>query len=392
MKIQVKENIYWIGVNDRETKKFENTISLDKGVAYNSYVIDDEKIAIIDAVKFTQTSEFLDKIKEVIGDRQPDYLVINHMEPDHSSSIADVIKEYPNIQVVGNKKTLPFIKGFYGIEPNFLEVKEGDEIDLGKRKISFIMTPMIHWPESMMTYESTLGVLFSMDAFGSFGANNGGVFDDTGSFDEDEMRRYYANIVAKYSPLVVRAIDKLGTLKISVLAPSHGLCWRKNPMKPVELYKKWASYQGDEGVVIVFGTMYGNTGRMADALANALAEEGIKEIKIHDVSNTDMSHIISDMWKYRGIALGSVAYNTKLYPPMDALVRKLSNTSLSNRYLAIFGNKSWSGGGVSALNAFAEEMGWEKVGESVEATYAPHEKEFEALKAIAKELAAKVKR
>ncbi len=391
MKTVVKENIYWIGVNDRDTARFENTWPLDKGVAYNSYLIDDEKIAIIDTVKFVKTSEFLEKIKSIIGDRKPEYLVINHMEPDHSSSIVDVLREYPDIKLVGNKKTLAFMKGFYGVEPDFIEVKEGDEISLGARTLKFIMTPMIHWPESMMTYETSLGVLFSMDAFGSFGANDGGVFDDERTQDADEMRRYYSNIVAKYSQLVTNVLKKLDSLPVSVIAPSHGIVWRENPSVPVELYKKWSTYEAEPGVVIVYGSMYGNTAKMAEYLARCLAENGVKNIRVYDAADTHISYILSDMWRYRSIVIGSCAYNTKVYGPVDSLLRKLTNTSLKNRYLSIFGNKCWSGGGVSGIEAFAEEIGWELIGQSIEATYSPAEAEYRALEELARDIAEKLR-
>lgn len=391
MKTVVKENIYWIGVNDRDTARFENTWPLDKGVAYNSYLVVDEKIAIIDTVKFSKTGEYLEKIKAVIGERPADYLVVNHMEPDHSSSIADILKEYPNIQVVGNKKTLPFIRGFYGVEPNFLEVKEGEELSLGQRKLTFFMTPMLHWPESMMTYESTLGVLFSMDAFGAFCANNGGVFDDEGEFDEDEMRRYYSNIVAKYSNMVQTALKKLANIKVDIIAPSHGKVWRADPGKVVGLYDKWSRYEADNGVIIVYGSMYGNTAKMAEYLGRSLAVQGVKNIKIYDSADTHLSYILSDMWKYKSIVIGSCAYNTKVYGPVDSILRKLTNTSLKNRYLSIFGNKCWSGGGVSGIEAFAQEIGWERIGESIEATYSPAEAEYKALDRLAEQIAAKLK-
>lgn len=389
-KVLVSDNIYWIGVSDRETPLFENQWPLPSGVAYNSYLVVDEKVAIIDTVKFSKTSEFVDKIKAVIGDRPADYLVINHMEPDHSSSIADILKEYPNIKVIGNKKTLPFIKGFYGVDPDFIEVAEGTEISLGQKTLKFFMTPMIHWPESMMTYEVSTKVLFSMDAFGSFGAHEGGIFDDEVDFEkkfEDDMRRYYSNIVAKYSPIVQKALAKMSEMEFSVIAPAHGPIWRKNPMKVVNLYKKWSSYESEKGAVIVYGSMYGNTARMAEYLARQLAENGIYEVKIHDASKSHPSFILSDIWKYKAVVIGSCAYNSKIFSPVDALLRKLTNLGIRGKLLSIFGNKCWSGGGVSGIEAFAEELGWERIGSSIEATYAPSDQEFEALDNLAKEIA-----
>lgn len=392
-KLEISKNIFWIGVNDRETALFENYWPLDKGVAYSSYIVMGEKIAIIDTVKFNKTTEFLDKVKMVIGDRKVDYLVVNHMEPDHSSSMLALIDEYPNLKIVGNAKTFPFIEGFYGIKDNFYKVAEGEEIDLGGKKLKFFMTPMVHWPESMMTYDVDEKVLFTMDAFGTFGALDGGIFDDEINFDhfEDEARRYYSNVVAKYSPMVRKTLKKLEGLDVSIIAPAHGPIWRENPQKIVDLYDKWSKYEAEPGAVIIYGSMYGNTAEMADYLSRVIAENGIKEVKVYDASTTHPSYLLSEIWRYKAVAIGSCAYNTKIFPPVDALLRELSNVSLKDRYLSIFGNKAWSGGGVIGIKKFAEDLKWEVVGEPVEATYSPQPKEFDALKKMGEEIANKIK-
>ena len=388
-RLNIKEDIHWIGVNDRETTLFENYWPIDKGVAYNSYLINDEKVAILDTVKFNKTTEYLEKIKSIIGDKQVDYLIVNHMEPDHSGSMLALLAEYPDMKIVGNKKTFPFIEGFYGITKNYYEVDDLDLLDLGKHKLKFYLTPMVHWPETMMTFDETSGVLFSMDAFGGFGSLDGGIFDDELNYDfyEDETRRYYSNIVAKYSPMVQRSLKKLGGLDIKMIAPTHGPVWRTNPGKIVDLYDKWSRFESEHGAVIVYGSMYGNTAKMADYLARMISENGVKNVKVFDASKTHNSYILSEIWKYKAVIIGSCAYNTKVFSSVETLLAKLSNSGLKERYVSVFGNKSWSGGGVSGIDAFVKEIGWEKIGDSIEATYSPKDAEFDALQKLGKEIA-----
>ncbi len=392
-KVSVSDSIYWIGVNDRETPRFENYWPLTHGIAYNSYLINDEKVAILDTVKFNKTEEYLEKIKDVIGDKKVDYLVIHHMEPDHSSSISSVIAQYPDCKIVGNKKTFGFLEGFYNLTDNLIEVGEGDELDLGKHKLKFYMTPMLHWPESMMSHEQTDGILFTMDAFGAFGALSGCVFDDELYIEknEDEMRRYYTNVVGKYSPIIQRTLKKLSALDVKIIAPAHGPIWRSNPARVWSLYDKWSRYEAEEGVVIAYGSMYGNTAKMADFLARTLAKEGIKNVCVYDSAKTHISHILSSMWKYKGVFLGSSAYNTLAFPPMENLMNGVEHANLKNRYVGVFGNMSWSGGGVKAIDAFVEKIKWEKVYDSIEAQYSPKEEQFNQLTQMAKAMASKLR-
>lgn len=392
-RVPIMDKLHWIGVNDRETTLFENFWPLEKGVTYNSYLINDDKVAIMDTVKFNKTDQYLAKIKEIIGDKKVDYLIVNHMEPDHSGSIRAVIAEYPDCQIVGNAKTFDFIRGFYDINDNFYEIKEGDVLDLGYHKLTFYITPMIHWPETMMTYDMTEKILFSMDAFGGFGSLDGGIFDDEVNleFYEDEIRRYYSNIVAKYSPIVQRALKKLSALDIKMIAPTHGPIWRTNPETIVNFYDKWSRYEAEEGVVIVYGTMYGNTAKMADYVARIISEQGIRNVRVYDASKTHLSYILSDIWRYKGVILGSCAYNSHIFPAMEAVLNKLDHTGLKNRYLGVFGNMAWSGGGVKAIDAFADKVKWERVGESIESKYTPKKAEFEKLVQLGLEMAEKVK-
>ncbi len=392
-RLPISNKVHWIGVNDRETTLFENYWPLEKGVCYNSYLINDEKIAVLDTVKFNKTDEYLSKIKEIIGDRKIDYLVVHHMEPDHSSSMKQLITEYPDLKIVGNKKTFDFIKGFYDITENFYEVAEGDVIDLGHHKLKFFITPMIHWPETMMSYDMTDKILFSMDAFGGFGSLDGTLFDDEVNleFYEDEIRRYYSNIVAKYSPIVQNALKKLGSLDIQIIAPTHGPVWRTQPSTIVNFYDRWSRYEAEEGVVIVYGTMYGNTAKMADHIGRVIAEQGIKNVRIYDASKTHVSHILNDIWRFKGVILGSCAYNTYVFPAMDNVLSALEHTGLKNRYLGIFGNKGWSGGGVKGIVEFADKVKWERVGDAHEATFSAKDNDLEALAEMAKQMAQLVK-
>ncbi|MCR1897573.1 FprA family A-type flavoprotein [Irregularibacter muris] len=392
--VKVSEKVYWIGVNDRETALFENLWPLDKGVAYNSYLINDEKVALIDTVKINKMDTYFEKIQEILGEnKEVDYLIVNHMEPDHSGAIKEAMHYFPNIKIVGNQKTLEMLEAFYGITDNFYLVKDGDVLDLGEHKLRFYLTPMVHWPETMMSYDETDKILFSMDAFGGFGSLDGGVFDDEVNleFYEDEIRRYFSNIVGKFSMMVQNALKKLQGLDISIVAPTHGPVWRENPQHIISLYDKWSRYEAEEGVVIVYGSMYGNTERMADFIARKLSEKGITNIRLYDASKTHVSYIISDMWRFKGVILGSCAYNSGLFPSMQTVINKIENSALKNRVLGIFGNYSWSGGGVVNLEAFADKMKWERVGESVEAKSSPKAEDFKKCVNIAEEMVKKLK-
>ena len=393
---KVTEDVSWIGVNDRKTERFENYMPLPYGVAYNSYLISDEKTCVIDAVEFGSSALYIEKVILGLDGKNLDYIVINHVEPDHSSGLKDILRVFPNVKVVGNAKTLGMLRAFNIEFPdeNFVTVKEGDILDLGKHKLTFAMIPMVHWPESMVTYDTTEKILFSNDAFGGFGALDGGIFDDEVNFDFyiDEMRRYYANIVGKYGAQVTSAIKKLSGLEIKLICPSHGLIWRKDIAKVVSLYSTWAQLlPEEEGVVIVYGSMYGNTAKMAEIIGRELNAQGIKEVKIYDASKTDHSFIVAEIWKYKGLVIGSCAHNNSVYPKVQPLLHKLENYGLKNRYLGIFGTMMWSGGGVRGIEAFANGLkGIEVVAEPVEAKGTPKAEDITRLENIGRELAAKL--
>ncbi|MGB5823901.1 MAG: FprA family A-type flavoprotein [Proteocatella sp.] len=395
LSVKVTEDIYYIGVNDRETALFENMWPLDNGVTYNSYLIKDEKNVLLDTVKINKVDVFLKKMEEVLQDKPLDYLVIHHMEPDHSSSIRTILGLYPDVTLVVNKKTKEMLREFYGIEEEvkMLEVKEGDELSLGKRTLRFFMTPMVHWPESMVSYELCDKILFSQDAFGGFGALNGPIFDDeiNWKYYESETRRYYSNIIGKHSKQVQGVLKKLSDIEIKMICPVHGPVWRTNPAKIVEEYRKWSNYETEEGVVIVYGSMYGNTAIMAETIARYLAEEGIKNIKIYDVSKTHASYIINDIWKYKGLILASCAYNNGLFPPMANLVKVIEMNNIKDHILGICGSYSWSGGGVKTLKAFAECGAYDVIGHTVEAKCSPTQEDLDSLSIIATEMAKKLR-
>jgi flavorubredoxin len=391
--VKLTDQIYYVGVNDRRTALFENMWPLERGVAYNSYLITDEKIALIDTVEIAHIEKFLKKVRSVIGDKPIDYLVINHMEPDHAGSVQLITELYPNIQLVGNKKTRPMADGFFGVNHNFVEVEEGGSLSLGKHTLSFYMIPMVHWPETMVTYLPEEKIVFSGDAFGSFGTLDGGIFDDEIQFEyfEDEMRRYYSNIVGKYGSPVQKALEKLSGLDISMIAATHGPILRSHIQPVLNWYQQWSRYETQPGVVIAFASMYGNTEEMAEVVARELAEQGVRSIRMYDVSKTHSSYIISDIFKYRGVVLASPTYSNELHPNMESLVTKLKHMGVANHYLGVVGSFTWAGASVKKLNEFANAIGWEVVGEAVEEKHALKADKYEACRNLGKAMAERLK-
>ena len=358
----VTENIYWIGGNDRRLERFENMFPIPKGVSYNSHLILDEKTMVMDTVDQAIRMQYLENIKYLLNGRDLDYLVVNHMEPDHCGNIEDLLKIYPNMKIVGNSKTFKFFEQFYNVSPseNYYEVKEGDVIDLGKHKIQFFNMPMVHWPEVMVAYEQTEKILFSADAFGTFGALNGNIFNDQVDFEGyylSEARRYYTNIVGKYGAQVQMALKKLSGLDIKIIAPLHGPIWRDNLEYLLDKYNKWSSYTPEkQGVVIVYGSMYGNTENAANCIANKLAQQGVTDIKVYDVSKTHPSYIIADAWKYSNLVIASPTYNGGLYLVMDALLHEMASLNFQNRKVSILGNYTWATGALASIKERLSKM------------------------------------
>ena len=400
LSVEIDKNWHYIGVNDRDTRLFENMWPLENGVAYNSYLYTGEKTALLDTVKINKSGLFVEKLEAALKGRPIDYLIVHHMEPDHSGSITSVLDLYPDIKLVGNKKTREFLENYFQLEgyngfsyeKNFVEVKDGDKLSLGDTELTFYLTPMVHWPESMVSFEESTGRLFSQDAFGAFGSLSGAIFDDeiNWEFYLDDTIRYYTNIIGKFSTLVKNALKKLSPLDIKMICPVHGPIWRTNPSRIFDLYQKLSDQKTEEGVAIIYGSMYGNTEKMAETIARTLAVRGIKNVRIFDVSKTHLSYLLADMWRYEGLVLGSCTYNNGLFPPMENLVRTLVNQKMKNHTLGVFGSYSWGGGALKELQNFADKSGYDLVESTVEVKGTPNKEDFEKGVALGNEMADKI--
>lgn len=359
---EITKDIFYVGVNDRVKHKFEALWPLPYGVSYNSYIVaGTEKVALIDTVCIEEVREYFNNIDAIAGNRRIDYLVINHMEPDHSGSIPEIVRAYPDIRIVGNSKTIDMIKGFYHIDSDerFLEIKDGDTLPLGDMTLRFYLTPMVHWPETMMTYVEEREVLFSGDAFGTFGALNGGVTDKDMETDVfiNEMYRYYSNIVGKYGRFVEKALEKLSGLKFSYICSTHGPVWCDKIPEVVDIVSRLASYKSERGVVIVYGSMYGNTAEVAEMIAREISALGIKRIIIHNASHSNMSDIINDAFRYETLIVGSATYSMRLFPPVETFMNAMETREIKNKVFATFGNYTWAAGAVTAkLKEFADRI------------------------------------
>ena len=392
--IEIKNNVYYVGVNDRNKAKFEGLWPLPEGVSYNSYLIVDDKVALIDTVDLAFFPQFLDNIREVIGDRPIDYIVINHMEPDHSGSMSLMRKYYPNVEVVGNKKSFNLLKGFYGPPFKEKEVKNGDEISLGKHNLKFFITPMVHWPETMMTLDLTDNILFSGDAFGCFGALNGGVLDDNINCDEFwlEMVRYYSNIVGKYGTPVQNALKKFNGVQLDYLCSTHGPVWHTHLQRVLNEYDRMSRYDTEEGVVICYGTMYGHTEAMAEVIAREVSNQGIKNVKVYNVSKTHHSYLIRDVFRYKALVVGAPTYNTGLYHEMEVFLSEIANRDIKNHVIGWFGSHGWASKAVSKIAEWNENhIKFEPVGVPVDMTQALDETSIEQCKALGKAIADRLK-
>lgn len=359
---KVTEDLYWVGGNDRQIELFENIFPLAKGVSYNSYLLLDEQTVLFDTADYAIGKQFIENVMSVLNGRNLDYIVVNHMEPDHCSLIGELLLHYPDVKIIGNAKTFPMIEQFFSFDltGKTLTVKEGDTFCSGKHTFRFIMSPMVHWPEAMMTYDEKDKVLFSADAFGTFNALNGNLFNDELDFNRewlDEARRYYTNIVGKYGPQVQNVLKKASSLDIQMICPLHGPVWRSNLNFIIEKYNLWSRYEPEEkGVMIAYASMYGNTENMAEILAVMLAEAGVKNIHMHNISKTHVSELISDSFKYSHIVLASPTYNNGIYPLMDNYLEDMKALSLQNRTIAVLGNGSWAPQTTKLISAKIKEM------------------------------------
>lgn len=345
---KVSDNIHWVGGSDRRLALFENIFPISRGVSYNSYVITDEKTAVIDTADSSISEQFIENVMHVLNGRELDYIVINHMEPDHCANIMNLVLRFPNAKLVGNAKTFVFLNQFYSceLEGKTITVKEGDALELGEHTLRFYMTPMVHWPEVMVAYEEKENILFSADAFGSFGALNGNIFNDEINFDcdwLDDARRYYCNIVGKYGLQVKAAIGKLSALNIKMICPLHGPIWRSNLEYLLDKYQHWSEYRPeDKSVVIIYASMYGNTENAANVLAAKLADEGVKNIAVYDISNTHVSTLIAEIFCSSHIVLAAPTYNGAIYPIMYNLLHDMQQLNVQNRTIGIIDNGTWA--------------------------------------------------
>lgn len=359
---EITKKVFYAGVNDRVTTRFEGLWPLPCGISYNSYIVEgNDKIALIDAVRIDEVREFLSNIAEIMPGRKIDYLVVNHMEPDHSGSIPEVVMAYPQIKIVGNQQTVGMIKGFYKIDDDdrFVVVKDGDTLDLGGRQLQFFLTPMVHWPETMMTWLADEAVLFSGDAFGTFGALNGGVVDSEIDCERyfPEMYRYYSNIVGKYGKFVQRALAKLSDLKIRFICPTHGPVWHEQIARVVKLTDQLSSYRSEPGVTIIYGSMYGNTAEVAEMIARELSILGVRNIRVHNASFAEMSDMISDAYRYEGLIVGSATYSMRIFPPVETFLNAMETREIKDKVFATFGSYTWARGAVTTkIQEYCERM------------------------------------
>jgi Uncharacterized flavoproteins len=343
---KVTEDLYWVGANDKRLALFENVHPLPNGTSYNSYLLMDEKTVLFDTVDWSVCRQFLENLDYVLDGRSLDYLVVNHMEPDHGSSINEIMLRHPDVKVITTKKASVMMEQFGFNTANVQTVAEGEKISFGKHEVTFVMAPMVHWPEVMVTFDTTNGVLFSADAFGSFGSLDGKLFADEVNYDVDwilEARRYYTNIVGKFGPQVQKLLGKASGLDIKYICPLHGLVWRKDFGYFIEKYDKWSKYEPEEkGIMIAYASMYGSTESAANILAAKLCERGMTNITMYDVSKTHVSYLIADAFKYSHMALFSVTYNLKVFPPMQAVVEDMAALNLQNRKAVVVENGTWA--------------------------------------------------
>ena len=394
--IPIEDDLYYIGVNDRTKNLFENLWPLPKGVSYNSYLLVDEKTALFDTVDVCYSDIFFHKLEIALNGKSLDYVIINHMEPDHSGSLGLLRNRFPNVQIVGNKRTAEMVQGFYGITDGVKVIEDGEELSLGnKHKLIFNLTPMVHWPETMMTYDTYHKIIFSGDAFGTFGTLDGGITDAQLHPERyyDEMVRYYSNVVGKFGSPVQKALEKLNTLEIKYICSTHGPIWTLDEQikKVISIYDKLSRYEGDEGVVIAYGSMYGNTEQMAETVAYELAQQGIKEVILHNVSKRSHSYIIRDIFKYKGLIIGSPTYNNKLFPEVEYLISKIEGRDMKNRYFGYFGSFTWAGAAVKRLAQFASDSKFEVIGSPVEMKQAMNLNTYEDCVSLGKAMAARLK-
>ena len=344
----VTDHVIWVGANDRRLNLFENLFPIPRGVSYNAYLIKDEKNALMDTVDASASEQFIENVAYALNGGKLDYLVVQHMEPDHCANIQRILELYPETKVVGNVKTMQMISQFFDadLEGRQVVVKEGDTLELGNHTLHFVMAPMVHWPEVMVSYEDSEKILFSADAFGTFGALNGNLFNDEVDFEKDwidDARRYFTNIVGKYGMQVQALLKKAAGLEIQMICPLHGPVWRNNLNYFIEKHDKWSKYEPeDQAVAIIYGSIYGNTESAVNVLAGKISDAGEKNIAMYDVSKTDPSYILAEAFRCDRIVFACPTYNAGLFPKMETLLSELKAHNFQNRKVAVIENGTWA--------------------------------------------------
>lgn len=391
---KVTDDLYWIGGSDRRLALFENVYPIPRGVSYNSYVLLDEKTVLLDTVDASISGLFFENLEYVLNGRTLDYLIVNHMEPDHCAVIGDVVRRYPDVKLVCNAKTVPMLKQFFNfpVEDRTVIVKEMDTLCTGKHTFAFVMAPMVHWPEAMVSYDTVDKILFSADGFGTFGAINGNLFADEVNFERDwldDARRYFINIVGKYGVQVQNLLKKAATLEIKMICPLHGPVWRQNLGWFIEKYDTWSSYKPeDQAVMIAYASIYGNTENAAEILASKLADKGVKNIAMYDVSVTDPSVIVSESFRCSHLVFAAPSYNGGIFTKMETVLSELKAHSLQNRTVAIMENGTWAPvAGRQMREIFAGMKNIELLEEGVTIRSAVKEAQEASLEALAEKIA-----
>lgn len=394
---KVTDDLIYVGGSDRRLSRFENLFPIPKGVSYNSYVLLDEKTVLFDTADESISRQYIENVVHALNGRPLDYMVVQHMEPDHCAMIDDMLRRYPEAKMVCSAKAVGMFAQFYGtdVAARALVVKEGDKLSTGEHTLHFVMAPMVHWPEVMVTYDEKDKILFSADAFGTFGALAGNIFDDEITFDTtwmNDARRYYANIVGKYGVQVQALLKKAASLDIEMICPLHGPIWRKDLGLLLEKYQKWSTYEPeDKTVMIAYATMYGNTENAANVLAGMLADKGVKNIVMYDVSETDVSELVAESFRCSHLVLAAPTYNSGIQPKMEAYLSDIKALNLQNRTVAVIDNGTWAATAGKQMIGMLEGMKNMTILENtISIKSALAENQLGALEALADELAKQV--
>lgn len=375
MKYQLKINdsTYYFGQNDRTQTLFEHLYPLPHGMAYNNYLIKDEKNVLLDTVDVKFSERFFSQLDSALDGEPLHYLIVQHMEPDHSGSIGLLLRRHPEVTLVSNKKTKTMLEGYGVCTDKFMEVDEKTPLNIGSRELQFVFAPMVHWPEVMFTYDAKEKTLFSADAFGAFGAIDGGFWDEQHDLATymPEAHRYYTNIVGKYGSFVQRTLDKALKLDIEVIAPIHGVVWRKHIPEILELYRQMATYEAEPGVVVIYGSMYGNTEELAEEIGRSLGAHGVNRVVLHHMGYSSASQVISDVFRYKGVIIGSPTYNNGVWPNVQDVLYQLAERNIPDRLYSVFGSGTWNPNTIKPLEEWAEARKWTKVADPIKLSQAP---------------------